>query len=348
MVFETTWPALFENYRAAGNDLGGAVPGGQPFLFHGMYVENVTGLGITKNRIYDPRSASWLSEDPLDDADSPNIYGFVAMRPHEMTDPLGLQRTPYPCGMRPCDPNEQTGGEWLGENVLGPAFAAYEGAWDWFLKKTGGNYANREFVEIASGLGFFRGLRAWSAARYGAQRVLSATGKVLDRIPVNAEGFSPSAFGVGNLQREEKAAGQVAQRIGQRALPATEDFPWAKYQRHVTGVDYEETWLLSQKKLGVDASTAGYTVEAKWAGKNAAAWRSSPYNPSSELYDETKILDQARRLLELNKQTSGKGVRYALSNEPSARHFTELFEKIFPEEMKAGTLKVWEVPGTGM
>jgi hypothetical protein len=36
-------------------------------------------------------TVGWLSEDPLDDTDSPNVYGFVAMRPHEMTDPLGLQ-----------------------------------------------------------------------------------------------------------------------------------------------------------------------------------------------------------------------------------------------------------------
>jgi hypothetical protein len=32
----------------------------------------------------------WLSEDPLDDADSPNVYGFVAGRPHEFTDPTGM------------------------------------------------------------------------------------------------------------------------------------------------------------------------------------------------------------------------------------------------------------------
>ncbi|MGZ5427913.1 MAG: hypothetical protein ACXWFS_02785 [Thermoanaerobaculia bacterium] len=32
----------------------------------------------------------WLSQDPLGDRDSPNLYGFVGMRPHEKTDPLGL------------------------------------------------------------------------------------------------------------------------------------------------------------------------------------------------------------------------------------------------------------------
>jgi hypothetical protein len=293
-------------------------------------------------------TVGWLSQDPVGDKDSPNLYGFVGARPHEKTDPLGLAGAPYPCGMRPCDPREQTGGEWLGENVLAPAARAYEGAWDIFLRATGGNQADREFVEIATGLGLFKGLRVAEGSAFLARRSLQGVGKALDRIPVNAREFSPSTFGVGNIQREEKAAGQIAERIGQRALPTAEDFPWSKYQRHVTGVDYEEMWRLNQKRLGVDAKTAGYTVEAKWAGKNPAAWRSSPYNPSSELYDEANILDQARRLLELNKQTSGKGVRYALSNEPSAKHFMELFEKTFPEETKAGTLKVWVVPGNGM
>ncbi|MGZ5428536.1 MAG: hypothetical protein ACXWFS_05960 [Thermoanaerobaculia bacterium] len=33
----------------------------------------------------------WLSQDPAGDKDSPNLYGFVGGRPHERTDPLGLQ-----------------------------------------------------------------------------------------------------------------------------------------------------------------------------------------------------------------------------------------------------------------
>jgi hypothetical protein len=32
----------------------------------------------------------WLSQDPMGDKDSPNLYSFVGMRPHEKTDPLGL------------------------------------------------------------------------------------------------------------------------------------------------------------------------------------------------------------------------------------------------------------------
>jgi hypothetical protein len=35
-------------------------------------------------------TVGWLSQDPMGDKDSPNLYGFVRMRPHELTDPLGL------------------------------------------------------------------------------------------------------------------------------------------------------------------------------------------------------------------------------------------------------------------
>ena len=35
-------------------------------------------------------TVGWLSQDPMEDRDSPNLYGFVGARPHEKTDPLGL------------------------------------------------------------------------------------------------------------------------------------------------------------------------------------------------------------------------------------------------------------------
>ena len=81
------------------------------------------------------------------------------------------------------------------------------------LETTGGNYANREFIEIATGLNMLRGLRLFSATKYVGQRALSATGKFLDRMPVDAREFSPSAFGVGNLRLGEKAAEKTARGV---------------------------------------------------------------------------------------------------------------------------------------
>jgi hypothetical protein len=99
------------------------------------------------------------------------------------------------------------------------------------------------------------------------------------------------------------------------------------------------------EKIYVDGRKAGYTVEAKWTGKNDAAWRSSPYNPRSEFYNQAKVLEQARALLDLNKATGGKGVAYAVSNEAAARvHFEALFRRYFPGQ----PITVWHVPGTGM
>ena len=68
----------------------GAFPGGQNLLFQGLWTDPVTGMGYARNRWYDARNAVFLTEDPLDDVDSPNVYGFVAGRPHEFTDPEGL------------------------------------------------------------------------------------------------------------------------------------------------------------------------------------------------------------------------------------------------------------------
>jgi len=39
-------------------------------------------------------TVGWLSQDPMEDRDSPNLYGFVGARPHEKTDPLGLIELP--------------------------------------------------------------------------------------------------------------------------------------------------------------------------------------------------------------------------------------------------------------
>jgi hypothetical protein len=48
-------------------------------------------FGYARARWYDARNASWLSEDPAQDVDSPNLYSFVAWQPHIATDPMGLQ-----------------------------------------------------------------------------------------------------------------------------------------------------------------------------------------------------------------------------------------------------------------
>ena len=88
----------YDTAKAASNELGGAFMGGLSLGFTGAAADPFSGLLYLRNRWYDPASGSWLSEDPMGDRDSPNLYGFVGARPHEKTDPLGLQQVPGAAG----------------------------------------------------------------------------------------------------------------------------------------------------------------------------------------------------------------------------------------------------------
>jgi hypothetical protein len=138
-----------------------------------------------------------------------------------------------------------------------------------------------------------------------------------------------------------------ASHVRNQALPKG-DNPWIKYQKHVTGRNHEEVWRHNGRNHQVDGGPRPFTAEAKWTGKNDAAWKKSQYNPSHVHYDKDKIVDQASRLLALNDDLGEKGVRYAVSNEAGANHFRELFTQEFPVHMADGRLSVWHVPGDGM
>jgi RHS repeat-associated protein len=126
--------------------------------------------------------------------------------------------------------------------------------------------------------------------------------------------------------------------------------PSFRYQRVVSGTDYEQIWKLSNgREVHVDGGPAnGWIMEAKFTGGRESEWAKSAYNPESSFYNESKITDQAAKLLKLNEELGGKGVRYAISNEAGAAHFREVLATNFPEQMAAGTLAVFHVPGNGM
>ena len=128
-----------------------------------------------------------------------------------------------------------------------------------------------------------------------------------------------------------------ANHVRNQALPKG-DNPWIKYQKHVTGRNHEEVWRHNGRNHQVDGGPRPFTAEAKWTGKNDAAWNRSPYNPSHAHYDEAKNLDQADRLLALNDELGEKGVRYAVSNEAGANHLRDLYTREFPDHMADGRL----------
>ncbi|HQQ77789.1 MAG TPA: Ig-like domain-containing protein, partial [Thermoanaerobaculia bacterium] len=71
-----TFPVEYDSLEAAANDANGLFPGGQPMGFQGQYTDPLLGFLLTPNRVYDARNGVWLSQDPLGDKDSPNLYGF--------------------------------------------------------------------------------------------------------------------------------------------------------------------------------------------------------------------------------------------------------------------------------
>ncbi len=87
--FPKVFPIEYDIVEAAEDVLGGDFPGGQNCLFQGLWTDPVTGIAYARNRWYDARTASWLSEDSMGAIDSPNLYAFVGWGPHALTDPMG-------------------------------------------------------------------------------------------------------------------------------------------------------------------------------------------------------------------------------------------------------------------
>jgi RHS repeat-associated protein len=87
--YNQRYATVYESTRAAADSLGGRFPGGQNHLFQGLTTDPITGLSYARARWYDARNANWLSEDPMQEIDSPNLYAFVGWGPTMATDPLG-------------------------------------------------------------------------------------------------------------------------------------------------------------------------------------------------------------------------------------------------------------------
>jgi RHS repeat-associated protein len=79
----------FESWAASGDTVGGRFPGGQNGLFHGLWTDPVSGISYARARWYDARTGSFLSEDPLRDVDSPNLYQYGLNSPFNYSDPMG-------------------------------------------------------------------------------------------------------------------------------------------------------------------------------------------------------------------------------------------------------------------
>ncbi|HYU34352.1 MAG TPA: Ig-like domain-containing protein [Thermoanaerobaculia bacterium] len=90
ILFDKKIAVRYESWEAATDSVEGRFPGGQTALFQGLWTDPLTGMAYARARWYDARNAAWLSEDPMADTDSPNLYAFVGAQPNMSTDPRGL------------------------------------------------------------------------------------------------------------------------------------------------------------------------------------------------------------------------------------------------------------------
>ncbi len=139
-------------------------------------------------------------------------------------------------------------------------------------------------------------------------------------------------------------------RIAYRGVPvirpelAGDHLSYRKPQTRRDGLTHEEGWLVDGRQVWVDGTDKGVLLEAKWTGRNSAAWGRSPYNPDSAFYDEAKILDQAQRLSTLSARLDAPGVRYVV---PTAEA-QQAFQSLFGEHPALNNIEVIVDPGKGM
>jgi len=102
LIVDTTTGAIAQ--RLAYDEFGQVTldtnPGFQPFGFAGGLSDPHTQLLRFGARDYDPFTGRWTTKDPILFAGGdPNLYGYVANDPINLSDPRGFQRTPE--GFRP-------------------------------------------------------------------------------------------------------------------------------------------------------------------------------------------------------------------------------------------------------
>jgi RHS repeat-associated protein len=84
--------------------------GGVPFGFHSAYKSPAHGLLYFRNRWYSAEAGQWLSQDPLGEVDSANLYAFNAFDSVNFIDPFGLESEGPAVQTEPggqCKSNEQ-------------------------------------------------------------------------------------------------------------------------------------------------------------------------------------------------------------------------------------------------
>ena len=297
-VYIRTFKLGYDTAKAAANELGGAFTGGISLGFTGAVADPFSGLLYLRNRWYDPASGTWLSQDPLEDRDSPNLYGFVGARPHEKTDPLGLES--------------------LGEIVHGYSGEAFTKGGFWSrLGAIGaeGAYAVIEFASAGA-------VGKIDKAQEDLDRGVITQGQYLKRAGV-AVGQTVASYGVGGAAGRAGAqlARGLSSRIAQGAVAGAVGGVVAQAAGDVVGVAADTQDGLS--------SWHSYASAAAFGGAFGAA---SGFKSATDLEVGKHGEKVAAKMLERRGYTeiesiqneSGHGIDIAAKNPQGARRFAEV------------------------
>ena len=130
------------DYSAFGTVLDESSPsnGDRIMGFAGLERDSLTGLNLAANRVEDPGTRRWTSQDPLGySAGDMDVYRYVGNGPTDAADPSGLQMGQKPAIEDLMD--EQVIQDWmtylLRLSKEGTANVHEEGAWIFWNKKTG-------------------------------------------------------------------------------------------------------------------------------------------------------------------------------------------------------------------
>ncbi|MEO9061082.1 MAG: RHS repeat-associated core domain-containing protein [Nitrosospira sp.] len=78
------------DYDPYGNQIATSGRISVDFRYAGMFYHPQSGLYLTNYRAYDPKTARWLSRDPIAEKGGLNLYGYVENSPLRRIDPRGL------------------------------------------------------------------------------------------------------------------------------------------------------------------------------------------------------------------------------------------------------------------
>ncbi|MCL4806706.1 MAG: hypothetical protein KJ062_02755 [Thermoanaerobaculia bacterium] len=212
--YERVFAVEYESAFAAAETAGGAFPGGQNLGWQGHWVDPVTGLDMVRARVYDPRTASWLSEDPLEDVDSPNLYGYVAGRPHEATDPWGLESIFSGLSRKAARDAGRAGARIAGRRAA--VLVAEEAA----ASRVERQIAGRATTSIAKGAAVSGGLRVASGIALGA----TILGNLAQLVPAN-DASSPAPSAEDEAAPNDQQIKAESDRLRQALLSQTRNVP---------------------------------------------------------------------------------------------------------------------------